>query len=191
MTAFKHITHLRWYIGLVAWVAALAGVAWHIQAPLAIRQYERIRGVMQDIAFIGRAETIAAETAALTRRANAVEEILHTGESRKEFSETEVVEGVYALADSAGCTVGKVLSGDAVVTENWIEHPLVFEGTGSYESVCRFVDGIENAEYSSRVRQLMITSDEEGKHDGGELFLDFVVLEASAGAVEVGVERKE
>ncbi len=188
MTAFKHITHFRWYIGLVAWVAALAGVAWYIQAPLAIRQYERIRGVMQDIAFIARAETIVVETAVLTRRSDAVEEILGTGESLKEFNETEVVEGVYALADSQDCTVGKVLSGDAVVTENWIEHPLVFEGAGSYESLCRFVDGIENAEYSSRVRQLMITSDKEGKHDGGELFLDFVVLEAS---VEAGVGYKQ
>ena len=177
MTAFGRISHFRWYIGLLAWTAVLAGVVWYIQAPLIVRQYEGIRGVMQDIAFIGRAETISAETAALTGRADKVEKLLSTGESRKEFNETDVVEGVYALADSAGCTVGKVLSGDVVVTENWIEHPLVFEGTGSYESLCRFVDGVENAEYSSRVRQLMMTHDSEGEKDRGELFLDFVVLE--------------
>ncbi len=188
MNAFKRISHFRWYIGLVVWVAVLGGVVWYVQAPLIVRQYERVRGVMQDLAFIGRAETIAAETAALTRRADKVEELLSTGESRKAYKGTEVVDGVYALADSVGCTIENMSPAEAVVTENWIEHPLEFTGTGSYESLCRFVDGIENAEYSSRVRQLLMTHDEEGKRDRGELFVDFVVLEASESSLE---ERRE
>ena len=165
---------LRWEIALSGFCLAVGLVAWYGLAPLAGVQIRAFARVKQDMAFPGRAEQLPQEIAAVRAKAARLDSLLLELENPRVFNEAEVLDILYSLADSAACDVGKVRIGEPVGVEGGAEIPIVFDGSGSYAAIGRFIDGIENMEYATRVRQ--VTMKAHGGDRGG-VSVDFVIVE--------------
>jgi hypothetical protein len=56
------------------------------------------------------------------------------------------------------------------------EIPVIFEGSGSYPAIGRFVALIENMEYATRIRQITLKSGSAGQ---GTVSVDFIIMDTS------------
>lgn len=164
----------RWYLMLAVWLGALGAVCWYVLVPLGRGRVADFQALRADRAFVERAGSFPREIRALRRETTLLDSLLRSFENRKAFEEAQVVEEVYALADSAACSVAKVEIGEPIGVRNAVEIPITFTGRGSYESIGTLVDGIENSDYATRVRQVLLTKTGD---DEGKLYLDFVVME--------------
>ena len=94
--------------------------------------------------------------------------------TRKKGSQGSLVEVLYSFADSAKLKTSKVEIGERLSILNHTEIPVNVRGAGPYGSVGKFVECIENAQQSTRMRQIVLKS--EGK-DEVDAYLDFVLME--------------
>ncbi|MBD3314530.1 MAG: hypothetical protein GF344_01975 [Chitinivibrionales bacterium] len=164
----------RWYFALGLWLIALLAVIWYLIIPTSCARLADIAEIRADMAVATRAETLPRELATLQDEAKRIDSLLASFENQKAFREAQVVEKVYTLADSANCNVSKVEIGEPISVGDVVEIPIMLNGLGSYESIGKLIDGVENCEYATRVRQALLNKN--GK-DEGTLYLDFVVME--------------
>ena len=85
-----------------------------------------------------------------------------------------LVDELYAYADSAGFSPGKVEVGMPLKVDGRTETAVTVEGGGSYRSTGRFAERIENSGQATRIRQLIVKT---GGHDNLEVFFDVAVRE--------------
>ncbi len=84
------------------------------------------------------------------------------------------IEALYLFADSAQLKTSKVEVGEKLSINNRNETSISINGTGSYLSIGKFIENIENYPKSTRVRQVVLKS--SGKKDIDAL-VDFVLME--------------
>lgn len=93
---------------------------------------------------------------------------------RESEVKTGIVEALYLFADSARLKASKVEIGEKLSINNRYETSVSINGTGSYSSIGKFIENIENYPKSTRVRQVVLKSD--GKKDI-EAIVDFILME--------------
>lgn len=174
MDTKRTVSLYRWYFMLALWLVGLGMGTWYLVMPLARGRVAGFRELRADLAFFDRAETLPREIEGLRREALLLDSLLASVDNRKPFDEAQVVEEVYTLADSAGCGVSKVEIGEPIRVSSAVEIPITLNAKGSYESIGKLTDGVENSGYATRVRQMLLNKSGE---DEGSLYLDFVVME--------------
>lgn len=85
-----------------------------------------------------------------------------------------IIEALYLFADSSRLKASKVEVGEKLTLNNRNETSISINGTGSYYSIGKFIENMENYPKSTRVRQLVLKS--TGKKDI-EALVDFVLME--------------
>jgi Tfp pilus assembly protein PilO len=164
----------RWEAGLSIFVLLLLWLVIILVAPFAASQVRRVADLSALRSSIKKSGELDRELATTKAQTHELDSLLHAVTERKPLRETDLVGQVYALADSAGCRTGKVEILPAIVTGKGKETPVLFRGAGTYAAMGKFVDGIENMGYVTRVRQLTMS---KTSGDVGSLTLDFVVID--------------
>ncbi len=166
---------LRWEIVTGLCILAIVALTWYAIIPAFSYQASRFSSVAKKLQFLKTSDQLPAKSAEITRKADMLDSLLQASEQRERFSEPAVLEKLYELSDSTGCTVEKVQISEPITIGTGLEIPVLLNGFGNYEAVGRFIDGIENSKYASRVRQL--TMESIGVNNVS-IFLDFVILES-------------
>jgi hypothetical protein len=144
--------------------------------PWARHQVAVIAVLQRDLSSISKADTIPQAIARAGQRIAGIESTITNGQAHKAFNEAQVVAAVYALAESTGCAAAKVLVSEPVVLEHGVEIPLQVEGSGAYAAMGKFVAGIENLAYATRIRQLTLRRNND---ESGTLSADFIIMDAT------------
>jgi len=128
------------------------------------------------------AATLPQKIAIAEKNAAHLDSIVKELENRPRFEQTKVVEQVYALAEKAGCDAARVEIGDNITIENGKEVPFIFRGKGNYTAIGKFIEGIENLDLVSRIRQATIKKEYKTT---GSLYLDFIVIDGNTHQKEI------
>jgi hypothetical protein len=166
---------LRWEIGGGVCVIAVAVLLWSVLFPAVSYQINRCGGITRKLKFLKTSDQLPANSMAVTKKADIIDSLLQASEQRERFSEPVVLEKLYELSDSTGCTIAKVQISESISVGSGIEIPVLLHGSGKYAAIGNFIDGIENGKYASRVRQLTMKSLGD---DNVSIFLDFVIMES-------------
>jgi Tfp pilus assembly protein PilO len=173
-TVLNAIGSRRWEAGFAAFTAVCVVFAGSVVVPV-------VRGGIEHIAAVKQARQSLASAGRLPRRIDEarvravhLDSLLHAFETRLPFLEATVVEYIYQLADSAGCIAAKVTIGNPVAAGAGVEIPFVLTGRGTYKAMGEFIEGIENMNCVTRIRQCTIN---RRSNTEGDLVLDFVVIE--------------
>jgi Tfp pilus assembly protein PilO len=93
---------------------------------------------------------------------------------RESEVKTGIIEALYQFADSSRLRASKVEVGEKLTLNNRQETSVSINGTGSFSSIGKFIESIENYPKSTRVRQLVLKG--TGKKDI-ESQVDFILME--------------
>lgn len=169
------ISLYRWELAAVAGVVGIMVLVWFLLLPHGQMQWRQWNRIIKQIQFIRSAELLPVRVDALERENGAIDSTLHLLENRTAFNESLVLEKLYALADSVKCTIEKVQVSDPLPVTSGMEIPVYIQGKGAYDAVGCFVSGIENGEYTVRIRQLSAKKD---THETISIIIDFVIMES-------------
>ncbi len=103
-----------------------------------------------------------------------IDSLLHFQILRESEVKSGIIEALYQFADSSRLKASKVEVGEKLTLNNRHETSISINGTGSYSSIGKFIEHIENYPKSTRVRQLVLKGN--GKNDI-EALVDFVLME--------------
>ena len=163
----------RWEALLLVLLIAVGWAVKEAAIPMIGKLTIGLENVKRESAFIGKADSFGQELRNVKSDARMIDSLMTASHASRPFAEAVMLGTVYHLADSVGCTTGKLLIGDSVVIEGGKEVPVSYEGRGSYRALGKVIDGIENLEYSTRIRQIDMKRLDS---DSGSMSVDFVVL---------------
>ncbi len=166
---------LRWEIISGVCVIAILILLGYLFLPAVSYQISRCSDIAKKLQFLKTSDQLPAKSIATIKKADTVDSLLQASDQRERFSEPVVLEELYELSDSTGCTIVKVQINEPISVGSGIEIPVLLHGRGKYEAIGFFIDGIENGKYASRVRQLTMKNIRE---DYAAIFLDFVIMES-------------
>ena len=69
-----------------------------------------------------------------------------------------VVDGLYTFAKESQFSLLKVETGESLLIEKYHETSVTIKGKGSYESIGKLIERIENSPQSTRIRQLVLNN---------------------------------
>ncbi len=143
--------------------------------PAASYQWKRFKGIISQIKFIKTADILPIKSASISKKTDKLDSLIHVAEKQIDFSEPLVLEKIYELSDSSGCTVSKVQIGEPIDIGTGFEIPVFLNGDGTYSAIGAFISGIENCDYAARVRQLTMKNIGRGNIT---IFLDYVIMKS-------------
>jgi len=166
---------LRWEIISGVCIIALIMLLGYVLVPAVTYQINRCSDIAKKMQFLRTSDQLPEKSKAITKKADIVDSLLQASKHRERFSEPVVLEKLYELSDSTGCTIAKVQISEPISVGSGIEIPVLLNGSGKYAAIGNLIDGIENGKYASRIRQLTM------KNIGVDyvsIFLDFVIMES-------------
>ncbi|MDD5672697.1 MAG: hypothetical protein PHC61_00915 [Chitinivibrionales bacterium] len=114
------------------------------------------------------------QIAMLREQRHVLDSLMQTNVLQQNLDETAVVKSVYAFADSAHCSLGKVEYSKAQAAADIMEIPLSIRGQGRNRDCGKFISSLENAWYPVRIKT--IDFQEKGK-DIVTILLDCAILQ--------------
>jgi hypothetical protein len=166
----------RWEAASGLLLAGLLVAVGYCFVPWSWRQIATIKTLRSELRSIRNIDSLGTAIAASHGAAAAIDTSLQAIHARRSFDEAQVVAGVYAMADSAGCGAAKVLINEPLTLANVKEIPILFDGSGAYAAIGRFVARIENMEYATRIRQITLKNGSNGQ---GTVVVDFIIMDSS------------
>jgi Tfp pilus assembly protein PilO len=174
MIDMQRIGLWRWEMLLILAIVTVAAGSYYLLYPWGRTLWVE-QSKLRDKDFPqSRIDALPGAVAALEKRIVLYDSLMRVFEQRKSFNEAQVLQSVYACADSAGCSASRVEIGDPIAFDKGREIPIVFTGEGAYAAVGQFCAGIENLEYPTRLRQ--VTFKKTGE-DLASVTIDFVIMD--------------
>jgi len=164
----------RWWIGLGIALAICAALFVAAVVPLSAFLKNQISIWHETNRLKQSSLLLPAKIRVLDSRITVIDSLIQSCRNVGKQDQAAILEKLYTLADSSSCTLSKVQAADIVTTNAGKEQPIALEGQGDYSAIGKFVDGIENMNASTRIRQLTIHNGKEGV---GSFTVDFVVIE--------------
>lgn len=146
----------------------------NIHFPYCISVAEKVKGIFEQHRVAEDTVSITTELSKKKHDIRRLDSLLQIQIQRESEVKNGIVEALYIFSDSARLKTAKVEVGARVAANNRHETSISVSGTGSYSSIGKFVENIENYQKSTRVRQLVLNG--TPKKDI-EALVDFVLME--------------
>ncbi|MFW5775047.1 MAG: hypothetical protein ACOCW2_02050 [Chitinivibrionales bacterium] len=168
------LTRYLWHLiaAIISAVCIVAVVS--VCIPFWHKQWAAYREIKRELALANQAEQFPHRIRTMQADMAVLDSLLEVIEQKEPFTPANALDLVYTLADSFQCKTEKVQLEDPIPVAGGKEIPVTYYGQGSYHSIGRFVQGIENMHYATRIRQAVLKKQED---DRGELVLDFIIME--------------
>lgn len=164
---------LRFETAVAAVVLAIAVLAANVYVPYSKRLFRRGEAMWVFLEFKGQATGIAERKKRVERDMRLLDSLFSVYDQGTRINGKSVMGDLYRFAETAGLQASKVEIGERMRIGDHYETTVTVRGTGTYVSVGRFCEAIENMPAPARIRQVSI-----GAEQGGTLgaVIDFAVL---------------
>ena len=164
---------LRWEL-ITLLIPVLAAVTiYYVYLPLGSMLTHEIRLFIAHRKATGDAHGIPVRIRNLEKSAARLDSIIAELSDPQEIDQPSLVAVLYATADSLKMRTAKVETGIRTDAGQYVQAPVIVQATGSYGSVGRFVEGIENLSTPARIRQISLKA---AGRDEVEMYMDFVLV---------------
>ncbi len=170
----KLFSRYQWHMIATVIIASCVFFAVSVLVPNGVKQLEALKQIKKDLSLAARAEHFPYRIVRIRSNMEAIDSLLKVVEQKDRFTPAQALDLVYSLADSSECKTEKVQIDDPIPAVSGKEIPVTYIGRGTYHAIGRFVQGIENMQYATRIRQAVLRKTEG---DLGELVLDFIIME--------------
>ncbi|MFW5775540.1 MAG: hypothetical protein ACOCW2_04545 [Chitinivibrionales bacterium] len=168
------ISKYLWYIISACMVAVCIMVVAFVIFPAGAMQWREWNDIKKDLNLAGQAGSFPHRIGRMRSGMTILDSLMTAVERKEPFTPSKALNLVYALADTSGCKTAKVQIDDPIAVEAGKEIPVTYTGEGTYRSIGRFMQGIENMHYATRIRQAVLRKTAD---DRGEVILDFIIME--------------
>ena len=164
----------QWHIPVAITIAVLIAIVYTVHVQLTVNAIRNISEVLYNQNVLSHATEYSGQIMNITKDINSLDSLSLMIEKRNNTDQKNFVEALYSYADSAGIKTSKIEIGAPLQVENHKEVSVAVSGEGSYQSIGKFTELIENASQPVCVRNMVIKGAEERVL---KVSMDFVVIE--------------
>lgn len=165
---------LKWDLTFVGIIGGVLAITLFAILPIARSQYQFGQKIVLMKHFLDNRESLDDRSARIAHEQGLLDSLIRAADSRDLFDEPLLIARLYELADSSGFAITKLQIDAPVQVADGREIPVIVKGTGKYEIMGKFIEGVENLNHAVRIRQLTLKGEK-----GGQVVvaLDFIILE--------------
>lgn len=163
-----------WLIPLVLSVAVLVLLTYTIYVPMTMLILKEVSSLIRNQSLARNAGTFPDKLKKINNEIDLLDSCVTTIKQQCKSDKANIVESLYSFTDSAGLKATKVEIGDPLLVDNHKEIPITIKGSGTYESIGKFTECIENAHEPVKIRQLIIKESDEKLL---AVSIEFVIIE--------------
>lgn len=167
----KRFVRCEYFIIFALAVAAIIAAAVHL--PYAEKLVSEGRNLYGFWALQKRTAEVKAKKNAVQREIRLLDSLAAVYEKRMQGDEGAAAAMLYKQAEAAGLRTSRISIGDKLQVENRDETAVTVRGHGSYFSVGRFCEAVENLPAPVRIRQITASAAGGGRVDA---VIDFALL---------------
>ncbi len=164
----------QWQLPVVITIAVLIAIVYTVHAQLTVDAIRKISQVLYNQKVLSHASEYSGQIKSIKKDIKSLDSLVLIIEKRNNSDQKNFVEALYSYADSAGIKTSKIEIGAPLQVENRKEISVAVSGEGSYQSIGKFTELIENASQPVCVRNMVIKGAEESVL---KVSMDFVVIE--------------
>ena len=165
---------LNWKLTSAVLIILIIFSAYRMFIPLGMSVYKKTIQFYEQYQLRNNSDQLTLELGSIRKDIYMIDSLLSYQEKRKIGNTSNIVDVLYSFADSSQFKTSKVETSEQLSVLNHTEMPVNVKGTGSYRAAGKFVESIENASWSTRIRQVLMKEDKNGDI---EMHVDFVVIE--------------
>jgi Tfp pilus assembly protein PilO len=143
-----------WYIPFVIVLTALALVIYFVHIPFSALIVKNILTVANQKEQITRMASFPKLDKTLRTEIYLMDSLVNSRKNTQAAQQKNLIENLYALADSANLKTSKVEIGQSVKSGNHKETPVTILANGTYVSIGTFLEQIENASQPVTIRTI-------------------------------------
>jgi Tfp pilus assembly protein PilO len=151
----------KWQIPILLGIAIIVTIIYLVHIPATVAIVKECVAVFNNQKALKHASEYSEQLVKIQNDIVILDSLLVSLKARKQSEQKNIVESLYAYADSAGLKTSKVEIGEPIQVEQHLEVAVTVKGNGSYESIGKFVETIENADQQVRIRDMVIKGAEE------------------------------
>lgn len=174
MASTLHKNLYNWKLTLLIFISLTVVIIFKLYIPFGISVYKRSKQFYEQYQLRNNSNQLTLELGSIRKDIYMIDSLLAYQEKRKIGNTSNIVDVLYSFADSSQFKTSKVETSEQLSVLNHTEMPVNVKGTGSYRAAGKFVESIENASWSTRIRQVLMKEDKNGDI---EMHVDFVVIE--------------
>lgn len=163
----------QWNIACVVILAVMAIIAWRLLLPLGKDVFNDGKKLTHSISLVSKADSIAYLANAMQNNADRLDSLIRTISDTQTLSEQTIPGTLYNLAGNSGIKTSKLEISKPVKVPEGLQIPVTMAAEGNYGQCGKFIDGLENMEFSVRIRDLDMKNAAKGQVT---MFLDFIIL---------------
>lgn len=164
----------QWQIPVVIIIAVLIAIVYSVHVQLTVAAVKKTSEVLYNQKLLSHASEYSGQIKSIKKDINSLDSLLLTLKNRNNNDQKNIVEALYSYADSTGLKTSKIEIGTPLQVENHKEVSVAITGEGSYQSIGKFTELIENASQPVCIRNMVIKGAEERVL---KVSMDFVVIE--------------
>ena len=164
----------QWHIPVAITIAVLIAIVYTVHVQLTVNAIRIISEVLYNQKVLNHATEYYGQIINIKKDINSLDSLFLILEQRNNSDQKKIVEALYSYADSAGLKTSKIEIGTPLQIENRKEVSVAVSGEGSYQSIGKFTELIENASQPVCVRNMVIKGAEQRVL---KVSMDFVVIE--------------
>lgn len=168
----RSIVNWKMTFSVLAFIAVI--VVYRLYIPFGVNVYKKGKQFYEQYQIRNSADKLTSKLNSIRKEITVIDSLLQCQEKRENDISGNMVDVLYSFADSSQFKTSKIETGECLKVLKHTETPVSVRGVGSYTALGKFTEKVENASWSTRIRQLVLKNVENGNVDA---YVDFVVIE--------------